>query len=155
VARGAGVVIAVVDTGVDFTHPDLAANAWVNPGEIPGNGIDDDGNGYVDDVHGWDFANDDADPDDDYGHGTHVAGTAAAVGNNGVGIVGIAWESRVMAVKGISASGSGFVSDLAAGIVYAAENGARVINASWGGSHSQVIDDAIAFAHAAGVVFVA
>ncbi len=155
VARGAGVVIAISDTGIDPTHPDLAANVWQNPGEIPGNGVDDDGNGYVDDVHGWNFIANTPAIDDDNGHGTHVAGTAAAVGNNGAGIVGIAFESRVMAVKGLSASGHGLNSELAEGIVYAAENGARVINASWGGvGNSQVLNDALAVAYAAGVVFV-
>ena len=82
------IVVGVIDTGVDYTHPDLAANIWTNPGEIAGNGIDDDGNGFVDDVHGYDFANNDGDPMDDNGHGTHVAGTIAAVGNNGIGVAG-------------------------------------------------------------------
>jgi subtilisin family serine protease len=85
----AGTIVAVIDTGVDYTHEDLAANIWVNPGEIPGDGIDNDGNGFVDDVHGYDFANNDADPMDDHSHGTHVAGTIGAVGNNGLGVSGI------------------------------------------------------------------
>jgi len=155
--RGAGVVIAVSDTGIDTTHPDLVQNLWTNPGEVPGNGIDDDVNGYVDDVHGWNFVANDADVDDDHGHGTHVAGTAAAAGQNGLGVVGVAFEARVMAVKGLGADGNGSDSDLADGILYAVENGARVINASWGADSpaSPVLEDALDVAHAAGVVFVA
>ncbi|HVM97574.1 MAG TPA: S8 family serine peptidase, partial [Candidatus Acidoferrales bacterium] len=155
-ARGAGIVVAVTDTGLDPQHPDIAANVWVNPGEIPGNGIDDDNNGYVDDVSGWNFVDDNNNPFDDHGHGTHVSGTIAATGQNAVGVIGVAFESKIMPLKGISASGSGSISDLAEAIVYAAENGARVINASWGGNgQSQTIDDAIAVASAAGAVFVA
>jgi subtilisin family serine protease len=154
--RGNGVVVAVVDTGIDYTHPDIAANVWSNAGEIAGNGIDDDGNGFVDDVRGWDFADDDNDPLDDNLHGTHVAGTIAALGNNGTGIVGVAYESRVMAVRGLDVYGGGTVSDLAEAILYAVDNGAEVINASWGGyGRSQTIADALLAAHAAGVVFVA
>src|SRR6185369_16139664 len=87
------VVVAVLDTGIRYTHVDISANMWRNPGEIPGNGIDDDGNGYVDDVYGIDVANGDSDPLDDNGHGTHTAGTAAASGNNGVGVVGVNWNA--------------------------------------------------------------
>jgi subtilisin family serine protease len=156
VTRGAGVVIAIVDTGIDAAHPDIAANVWTNPGEIAGNAVDDDFNGFVDDVRGWDFADDDADPTDDHLHGTHVAGTVAAVGDNGAGVVGVAYESRVMAVRGLGTGGFGYSSDLAEAILYAVDNGADVINASWGSaSPSQTISDAIAAAHAAGVVFVA
>ena len=101
------VVIAVIDTGVDYTHQDLSANIWINPSEIPGNGIDDDGNGYIDDINGWDFINNDKDPMDDNGHGTHCSGTIAAVGNNNIGIVGVNWNAKIMPLKFLSASGSG------------------------------------------------
>jgi subtilisin family serine protease len=156
VGGGPPLVVAVTDTGIDPTHPDIAANTWTNPGEVPGNGVDDDANGFVDDVRGWDFVGGDADPVDDHGHGTHVAGTVAAVGDNGLGIVGVAWEAQVMAVKFLDAGGSGTDSGGAAAILYAVDNGADVVNASWGGTgFSPVVADAIAAAHAAGVVFVA
>lgn len=156
-ARGEGVVVAVVDTGVDQTHPDLAENLWVNPGEdLNGNGridpsdrngIDDDANGFIDDLTGFDFANSidanedgdfddpgdvsDPDPQDGNGHGTHVAGTIAAVANNGLGIVGIAPAARIMALKGFPDSGSASNSMLWRAVLYAAENGASVVNNSW------------------------
>ena len=154
-ATGAGTTVAVIDTGIDYTHPDLASNLWRNTGEVAGNGIDDDGNGYADDIIGYDFADADADPLDDHMHGTHVAGTVAAVANNGRGIAGVAFGARVMAVRGLGSDGNGAIAGLAQSIIYAVDNGADVINASWsGGGRSQVIGDAVSYAHAAGVVFV-
>ena len=155
-AKGNGVVVAVVDTGVDHTHPDLTTNIWSNAGEIPGNGIDDDGNGYVDDVRGWNFVSNTNAPFDGHSHGTHVSGTISAVGNNGIGVIGVAPSAKIMAVKGLGDDGSGYDSDLAQGIIYAADNGADVINMSWGGTgDSPVIEDAIEYAHSLGVVLVA
>lgn len=155
-AQGNGVVVAVVDTGVDHTHPDLAANIWANPDEISGNGIDDDGNGYVDDVHGWNFVSNSNAPLDGHSHGTHVSGTIAAVGNNGLGVIGVAPLAKIMAVKGLGDDGSGYDTDLAQGIVYAADNGADIINMSWGGTgDSPVIEEAIQYAYSLGVILVA
>ena len=112
-STGAGIIVAVVDTGIDYNHPDIAANVWINIGEIPNNGIDDDHNGYIDDVRGWDFIGStytnpqqSNDPIDHNGHGTHVAGTVAAVGNNGIGVIGVAWNAQVMAVKGLDDTGT-------------------------------------------------
>jgi subtilisin family serine protease/subtilisin-like proprotein convertase family protein len=117
VTIGSGdVIIAVIDTGVDYTHPDLAGNMWTNPGEIAGNGIDDDGNGFVDDIHGWDFGEQDNDPQDDDpngGHGTLCAGVIGAVGNNGIGIAGVAWNVKIMALKVINSQQGGFFSTAA------------------------------------------
>ena len=101
------IVVGVIDTGVKWNHTDLTNNMWVNPGEISGNGIDDDGNGFVDDIYGYDFVNNDGNPMDDHGHGTHVAGTIAADGNNGKGVAGVSWNSQIMALKFMSSSGSG------------------------------------------------
>jgi subtilisin family serine protease len=149
-------VVAVIDTGIDYTHPDLAANIWTNPAEVAANGVDDDGNGYVDDVHGYDFANNDGDPMDDYFHGTHVAGTIGAVGNNGAGVAGVNWRVKLMPVKFLDASGSGLVSGAISGLEYAVKNGARVSNNSWGGSgYSQALYDAIKNAQTLGHLFVA
>ncbi|MEB3357297.1 MAG: S8 family peptidase [Synechococcales bacterium] len=156
ISTGAGVVVAVIDSGVDYTHPDLAANLWVNPGEIANNGIDDDGNGYVDDVHGYDFANNDGDPMDDNGHGTHVAGTIAAVGNNNQGIVGVAPNAQIMALKFLAADGSGSTFDAIQAVEYAVLMGADITNNSWGGgAFSRALSDAIATAGNAGQLFVA
>ncbi|OGI05782.1 MAG: hypothetical protein A2Y40_02850 [Candidatus Margulisbacteria bacterium GWF2_35_9] len=140
---GLGIVVAVVDTGVDYRHEDIAENMWVNTFELPNNGIDDDNNGYVDDYYGYDFVNRDGDPFDDHYHGTHVAGTIAAKGNNKKGIIGVASRSKIMAVKGLSSSGSGSLSGLGASIVYAVENGADVINNSWGGNGTSTFLEAI------------
>jgi subtilisin family serine protease len=155
------VVVAVIDSGFDYTHPDLAANAWRNPGEVPGDGLDNDGNGFVDDVHGWDFANDDADPMDDDGHGTHVAGTIGAVGDNGVGVTGVSWQVSIMGLKFLDAEGSGSISDAIAAISYATrmrrEFGVNVVatNNSWGGAdRSLALRAAIAEGGAAGILFV-
>ena len=125
-------IIAIIDTGVDWDHPDLDDNIWRNWDEVAGNGTDDDGNGKVDDIRGWDFVNNDNNPNDDNSHGTHVAGIAAAEGNNGVGVCGVAWNAKIMPVKMLQSSGYGSSSNLALGINYAANNGATVINMSLG-----------------------
>ncbi len=138
------VVIAVIDTGVDYNHPDLSANIWTNPGEIAGNGIDDDGNGYVDDVRGWDFVDDDNDPIDSNDHGTHVAGTIAAAGNNSTGVTGVSWAAKIMVLRFLDVFGSGTTADAVSAIEYANAKGAHVINNSWeGAGFSQALKDAI------------
>jgi len=126
-------VIAILDTGVDYTHPDLEANIWINEAELNGvEGYDDDGNGYIDDIRGWDFINLDNAPLDDNMHGTHVAGIAGAVGNNGIGIAGAAWNVKLMPIKVFQSSGQGNSTNIAAGVEYANSNGATVINMSFG-----------------------
>jgi subtilisin family serine protease len=155
-AQGDGIVVAVIDTGVDYNHPDIAANIWTNINEVDGNFVDDDNNGFVDDVRGWNFMFNNNDPSDHNGHGTHVAGTIAALGNNGIGVIGVAWHSQVMALKGLDDNGFGFDFTLAPAIIYAASNGADVINASWSAQgSSQSIEEAIQFATGLGTVFVA
>lgn len=156
VQTGNGVVIAVIDTGVDYTHPDLKDNIWVNPGEIAGNGIDDDGNGFVDDIHGWDFASDINDPADDHAHGTHVAGIIAAKSNNGIGVSGINWNAKIMALKFFDANGLGSTSNAIRAINYAVMMGVRISNNSWGGGgFSKALFDTIQAAAAKGHLFVA
>ncbi len=135
------VVVAVIDTGIDYTHPDLADNIWVNAGEIAGNGIDDDNNGFIDDIHGWDFSNNDNDPMDDHFHGTHVAGTISAVGDNATGVVGVARTAKLMAIKFMSADGIGYTSDAIDAILYAADNGAALSNNSWGGRQATYVSE--------------
>ena len=139
VQASSGVIVAIVDSGVRYTHQDLSANIWMNPGEIPGNGFDDDGNGYIDDVHGIDaLASSDepepnrpaGDPTDGTGHGTHIAGIMGAVGNNGVGIVGVAWQVPLMVCKFFGGSSGGSFSDAIQCLDYARENGAKIVNMS-------------------------
>ncbi len=161
-ATGSGVVVAVVDTGIDFTHPDIAANIWTNAKEDAGNGVDEDRNGYVDDVHGWNFIGasflnptQDNNPVDRNGHGTHISGTIAALGGNRIGVVGVAFNAQVMPLKAMDDDGYGTDSSLAAAIRYAADNGADVINNSWGGpGFSSAIDEALRYAYGLGVVIV-
>jgi subtilisin family serine protease len=152
----ADVVVAIIDTGIDPLHPDLAANMWTNPGEIAGNGLDDDTNGYIDDVFGYDFVGNDPQPVDDHGHGTHCAGTIGAVGNNGVGIAGVNWRVKLMAVKFLDAGGYGTTDAAVASVGYAVRMGADILSNSWGGgAWSQALLDAISQAGEAGVLFVA
>lgn len=149
-------IIAVIDTGIDYTHEDLKDNIWVNKKEIAGNGIDDDGNGYIDDVRGWDFAYGDNDPMDGDSHGTHCAGTVAGRGNNGVGVAGVNWKASLMPVKVLDDTGSGYTYDIYSGIVYAVSNGAKVTSNSYGGGGaSSLMASAIQTALDQGVFFIA
>ena len=149
------IVVAVIDSGVDYTHEDLAGNMWVNAGEIPDNGQDDDNNGFVDDVYGadvvgspWDH---DGDPQDDNGHGTHVAGIIAAQGNNGIGVIGVAPNAQIMAIKAAQYSGALTSTDISEAILYAYQQGADIINMSFGGSGRSLLEEealAVAFSNA-------
>ena len=154
------IVVAVIDSGVDYDHPDLAANMWVNTQELPGNNVDDDNNGFVDDIHGVSVVSESyshsGDPDDDHGHGTHVAGIIASTGANGIGGVGVAYNSKIMAVKAAQYSGTLTTADIAEGIYYAVDNGADVINMSFGGyGRAQVEEDALALAYSQAVLVAA
>lgn len=135
VGTRSGHIVAVLDTGIDLQHPDLVDNLWTNSAEIPGNGKDDDGNGVIDDVHGFDAYYEDGVPEDKDGHGTHCAGTIGAVGNNGKGIVGVNWEARIMPIKIFSndTKPKTSTSAILRGISYATRHGARVTSNSWGG----------------------
>jgi subtilisin family serine protease/fibronectin type 3 domain-containing protein len=157
VSTGTGsTIVAVIDTGVDYLHPDLAPNMWTNVDEIPGDGIDNDNNGYIDDVHGYDFYNGDPDPRDDHDHGTHVAGTIGAEGDDGIGIAGVNWNVQIMALKFLGADGSGTTDDAIEAIRYAVDNGAHISNNSWGGDpYSQAMFDVIEEARNANHIFVA
>jgi len=158
------IVVAVLDTGVDRSHPELQANMWTNLAETPGNGQDDDGNGFVDDYHGWHFdsvtGTSGNDPDDIHGHGTHVSGTIGAAGDNGIGIVGVNWTTRIMAINVFFDSAAGpraSLADIVQGIGYATSNGAKVLNASLGGAYEapQYLLDAIEAFGDSGGLFVA
>jgi subtilisin family serine protease len=162
------VVVAVVDTGVDFSHPDLAAQQWVNAGENCGstdpaslcpqatNGVDDDSDGYVDDWRGWDFVSNDNNPADDHDHGTHVSGTIGALGNNGVGVAGVSWNVKIMALKFLDATGNGDTAGAISATLYAADHGARIASNSWGGGpFDQGLFNAIQYGASKGMLFVA
>jgi len=156
------IIVAVVDTGIDYNHPDLADNMWINEDEFNGEpNVDDDGNGYIDDIYGYDFCtyDDDAndpDPYDDSGHGTHCSGTIGAVGNNDEGVTGVCWRVKIMAMKFLDSTGYGDTDDAIACIEYALEMGAKVLNNSWGDyQYNQSLKDAIEAADANGVLFVA
>jgi subtilisin family serine protease len=156
-------VVAIIDSGVQYTHPNLAANIWTNPGEIPANGLDDDGNGYVDDVNGWDFYSYDNDPMDENGHGTHVAGTVGAIANNVTetssgGVVGMMWDCKLMPLRFLGPTASGLMSDAALAVQYAVQKGVKVSNNSYGydtGTIIQSLYNAISAAKSVGHIFVA
>ena len=150
------VIVAVIDTGIKTTHQDLAANMWRNSAEIAGNKIDDDANGFVDDIFGCDAYNNDGDPTDDQGHGSHCAGTIGGTGNNGIGVTGVAWGVKLMGCKFLSATGSGADSDAVRCIDYARSKGAKVLSNSWGGGGAGVsLQAAIERTRTAGLIFVA
>lgn len=150
------VTIAVIDTGIDYSHPDLVDNMWVNSGEIAGNGIDDDGNGFIDDVYGYDFANNDGDPRDGHSHGTHCAGTIGATHNNSLGVAGVMANVKMMGIKFLTDSGSGSTDNAIKSIDYATKMNVDLMSNSWGGGgFSQALMDSISAANDAGILFVA
>jgi parallel beta-helix repeat protein len=150
------IIVAVLDSGIDYNHPDLADNIWINQAELNGtSGVDDDGNGYVDDIYGYDFGSDDSYPMDFKGHGTHVAGIVGAVGNNGIGVTGICWNIKMIATKIGTDFGGPDVSAAIEAIQYSILMGAKVLNNSWGiDYYSQSLKDAIEAADENGVLFV-
>jgi len=147
------IILAIIDSGVQTNHPDLEENIWQNSDEIPDNGIDDDRNGFIDDVNGWDFVHNDADPSPDFStnwsegglsHGTIVAGIAAAQGNNGEGITGVSWQSQIMPLKVLADDGTGSIREVIRAIDYAINNGADIINFSFVGfGYSSALEEAI------------
>lgn len=158
ICRGShDVIVAVIDTGVDYHHPDLQGNLWINEAERDGlPGVDDDGNGYIDDIRGFDFVNGRRDPIDDHGHGTACAGIIAAVGNNGRDVAGVCWNVRIVPVKILGSAGEGSAAEAVPAIHYAVASGADIISGSWGGAEtSSALRDAIAYAHQQGVIVVA
>ncbi|MCZ7638838.1 MAG: S8 family serine peptidase [Verrucomicrobia bacterium] len=155
-SRAPNVVVALIDSGIWRTHEDLAANLWVNPGETPGNNLDDDGNGYVDDVYGVNVTTGTGAIGDSAGHGTHLAGILGAVTDNGKGVAGVAWQVQIMTCRFLDSAGQGAISDAVACIDYARLMGAHVINASWVTTEpSTALELAVASAREAGMVFVA
>lgn len=159
------VVVGIIDTGVDYRHPEIAPNYWSNPGETGvdaqgrdkrTNGVDDDANGFVDDFRGWDFANNDNDPVDDHDHGTHCAGTIGGAGNDGVGVAGVNWQVSIVGLKFLTGGGSGTLEDAVEAIEYATKLGVDMTSNSWGGGgFSPTMDAAIGAAHAADILFIA
>lgn len=149
-------VLAIVDSGIELSHPDLVGRLWVNPGEIPGNGLDDDNNGFTDDVHGWNFYSGSPDVSPTLGHGTNVAGLAGAASNNGIGVAGVNWQAPLMIANIFSPEGYATEADAVDALVYACDNGARVINASWGSpGYSPLLEDAVAYAREKNVLICA
>lgn len=151
------IVVAVIDTGIDFSIPDLQPNAWVNEKELNGQpGVDDDANGFIDDIHGYDFVNNDGDPTDDNGHGSHCAGTIGARGDDGAGVAGVNWNVSLMGVKFLDANGSGTLANAIKAIDYARANGAKILSNSWGGGPMMsTLESAIDLTRQAGLLFVA
>ena len=151
------VVVAVIDTGVDYLHPDLKDNMWTNDSELNGvAGVDDDNNGYIDDIYGYNFADSHSDPMDDQGHGTHCSGTIGAKGNDGLGIVGVNWDVSIMALKFLDSRGSGTLEGAIGAIDYAVNNGARILSNSWGGYfESQALEESIERSSNANTLFIA
>lgn len=150
------VVIAVIDTGIDYNHPDLVNQMWVNEGEIPGDGIDNDGNGYIDDIHGWNAALDNGNPMDGNDHGTHCAGTIGAEHNNGIGVAGVMGDVRMMGIKFLTDEGGGSLADAVEAIDYATKMNVDIMSNSWGGGgYSQALYDSIQAAYEKGILFVA